>query len=206
VPLARAKLTTDETVRHVVSSSWVALVFVGAAAGSLAVAGGDAVAAILGESYEGDVGSDLGRLIVVFSPWMIAATGISVTFPLAFVAERTRRLPWIAAAVLALQVPLAWVGTSLLDLDGLAIALTCSTLVVLVALLVELDALERTARGLVAAAAVVGGLSAPAFILPALLLGALAAAVIGLVLYVALFAVVRPRALTLSWRYLRALG
>jgi hypothetical protein len=206
VPLTRAEFTADETVRHVVSSSWVALVFVGAAAGSLAVAGGEAVGAILGGSYEGDVGSDLGRLILVLSPWMIAATGISITFPLAFVAERTRRLPWIAAAVLALQVPLAWIGTSLLDLDGLAIALTCSTVLVLAALLKELDALAGTARGLAAAALVVGGLSATAFLPPALLLGALTAAVIGLVLYVALLAVTRPRALTLSWRYLRALG
>jgi O-antigen/teichoic acid export membrane protein len=206
VPLARAKLTAEETVRHVVSASWIALVFVGAAAGALAVAGGEAVGAILGDSYEGDVGSDLGRLIVVLSPWMIVATGVSVTFPLAFVAERTRRLPWIAAVVLALQVPLAWVGTSLLDLDGLAIALTCSTLVVLVALLAELDVLAGTARGLVAAALVVGGLSAAAFVPPALLLGAFASAVIGLVVYVALLVLIRPRPLTLSWRYLRALG
>jgi len=206
VPLARSELTAAETVRHVVSASWVALIFVGAAAGSLAVAGGDAVAAILGRSYEGGVGSELGRLIVVLSPWMIAATGISITFPLAFVAERTRRLPWIAAAVIGLQVPLAWVGTRLLDLDGLAIALTCSTLVVLVALLVELDALAGTSRGLGAAAFIVGGLTVTAFVPPALLLGAFAAGLTGLVLYVVLLAAIRPRALTLSVRYLRALG
>ena len=154
----------------------------------------------------GGVGSELGRLIVLLSPWMIAATGISIAFPLAFVAERTRRLPWIAAAVLALQVPLAWLGTRLLDLDGLAIALTCSTLVVLVALLAELDALAGTSRGLSAAAVIVGGLSVAAFAPPALLLGAFAAAAVGLVLYVALLAAIRPRALTLSVRYLRALG
>ena len=205
VPLARAALTTTETVRHVVSASWFALVLVGAAAGALAVAGAQAVAAVLGESYGGDVGSDVGRLIVVLSPWMVASIGVSVAFPLAFVAGRTRRLPWIAVGALALQVPLAWVGARLLDLDGLAIALACSTLVVLVALLMELGALSGAARGFVAAAAVVGGLSVGAFVPPALFLGATSAALAGLLLYVALFALIRPRALVSSWRYLRAL-
>ncbi|HEU5264405.1 MAG TPA: hypothetical protein VFU34_07185, partial [Gaiellaceae bacterium] len=128
------------------------------------------------------------------------------TFPLAFVAGRTRRLPWIAVGALALQIPLAWVGASLLDLEGLAIALACSTLAVLVALLSELDALPGTARGLAGAAAVVGGVSIAAFVPPALVLGAAAAAGAGLLLYGALFVLVRPRGLARSWRYLRELG
>lgn len=206
VPLARGALTASDTVRHVVSASWIALVLVGAAAGALAVAGGEAVPAILGASYEGGVGSDLGRLIVVLSPWMIAATGVSVTFPLAFVAERTGRLPWIAVGAVALQVPLAWAGARLLDLDGLAIALTCTTLFVLIAMLRELGALAGTTRGLVFAASLVVGLSAAAFVPSALLLGTLASAVVGLILYVASLALLRPRPLTASWRYLRALG
>ena len=206
VPLARANFTVAETVRHVTSASWFALVLVGAAAGALAVAGGAVVGAILGEDYGGDVGAGVGQLIVALSPWMVASIGVSVTFPLAFVAGRTRRLPWIAAGALALQVPLAWVGASLLDLDGLAIALACSTLVVLVALLMALGALAGAARGFITAAVVVGGLSLAAFVPPALFLGAPASAVVGLILYVALLALIRPRALMLSWRYLRALG
>jgi hypothetical protein len=206
VPLARAKFTVTETVRHVASASWFALVLVGAAAGAFAVAGGEVVGSILGESYGGDVGADVGQLIVALSPWMVASIGVSVTFPLAFVAGRTSRLPWIAAGALALQVPLAWVGVSLLDLDGLAVALACSTLVVLVALLTELGALAGAARGFVAAIGVVGGLSLAAFVPPALVLGGPASAVVGLIIYVALFALIRPRALILSWRYLRALG
>jgi hypothetical protein len=206
VPLARRDFAAAETVRHVVSASWLALVLVGAAAGAFAVAGGEVVRTILGSSYGGDVGAELGQLIVALSPWMIASIGVSVTFPLAFVAGRTRRLPWIAAGALALQVPLAWVGVSLLDLDGLALALACSTLAVLVALLAELGALAGAVRGLVVAAAVVGGLSLASFVPPPLVLGALASAVIGLVVYVALFALIRPRALMLSWRYLRTLA
>ena len=206
VPLARLRFTVTETVRHVASASWFALVLVGAAAGAFAVAGGKLVGSILGESYGGDVGADVSRLVVALSPWMVASIGVSVTFPLAFVAGRTRRLPWIAMGVLALQVPLAWAGASLFDLDGLAIALAFSTLVVLVALLAELGALAGAAREFAAAAAVVGGLSLAAFVPPALLLGSLASAVAGLFLYVALFALIRPRALMSSWRYLRALG
>ena len=205
VPLARTDITVAETVRHVVSSSWFAFVFVAGAAGALAVAGGKVVSTTLGSSYGGGVGADLGQVIVALSPWMIASIGVSVTFPLAFVAGRTRRLPWIAAGALALQVPLAWVGSSLLDLDGLALALACSTLVVLVALLSELGALAGATRGLVRAALVIGGISVASFAPPALVLGALVSAVVGLVIYVALLALVRPRALCLSWGYLRAL-
>ena len=123
VPLARSDFTPAETVRHVVSASWVALVLVGVAAGALAVAGGEMIEAVLGGSYSGDVGVEVGNLAVALSPWMIASIGVAVTFPLAFVAERTRRLPWIAIGALCLQVPLAWAGSNLLGLAGLATAL-----------------------------------------------------------------------------------
>jgi hypothetical protein len=45
-----------------------------------------------------------------------------------------------------------------------------------------------------------------AFAPPALLLGSAASAALGVVLYAVLLAVVRPRGLLASWRYLRALG
>ncbi len=137
---------------------------------------------------------------------MIAAVGVAVTFPLAFVAGRTRALPWIALAALALQVPLAWLGSELLELNGLALALAGSTLLILIALLVELGALAGAARRLGSAAAFVAGLSVVSFVPPALVLGALASAVVGLVLYVVLLAILRPRSLRDSWHYLRALG
>ena len=205
VPLARADFTTSETVRHVAATSWLALVLVGAAAGALAVAGGEVIGAVLGGAYGGDIGEEVGKLIVVLSPWMIASIGVSVTFPLAFVAERTRRLPWIALGALGLQVPLAWIGASLFGLDGLAAALACSTLAVLVVLLAELEALAPVARRLGAASAVVFGLAFVAFVPPALVLGAHSTAVVGLVLYAALLLLVRPPALTTSWSYLRTL-
>ena len=205
VPLARGELASAQTVRHVVSASWLALVLVGAAAGAFAVAGGELVRTVLGSSYGGDVGAELGRLVVSLSPWMIAAIGVAVTFPLAFVAGRTRRLPWIALGAVALQPPLAWIGVTLLDLDGVALALACSTTAILVALLSELGALRDAARGLVVASSVVGGLALASFAPPALVLGAVAAGFAGLAIYVALLALVRPRPLTSSWQYLRAL-
>jgi hypothetical protein len=205
VPLARGDFSVAEVIRHVVSSSWFALVLVGAAAGTFVVAGGEVVRAVLGSAYEGDVGADLGTLVVALSPWMIVSIGVSVTFPLAFVAGRTGRLPWIALGALVLQVPLAWVGVSLLELDGLALALAVSTLAVLATLLAELGALGGAARGLGFAALVVCALALVAFVPPTLVLGALAAAALGLVVYVALVALIRPRPLVTSWRYLRGL-
>jgi len=206
VPLSRAGLAPAQAVRHVVATSWLSLALAGAAAGVFALAGGDLVEAVLGEAYAGDVGADIGRLVVVLSPWMIAAVGVAVTFPLAFVAGRTRGLPWIALGALALQVPLAWAGGELLELDGLAIALAASTLLVLVALLVELHALGGAVRRLGAAAAFVAVLTVVAFLPPALVLGTPASALVGIALYVVLLAMVRPRSLRGSWHYLRTLG
>jgi hypothetical protein len=206
VPLTRGEFAVAEIVRHVVSTSWLALVLVAAAAGAFAVAGGVVVEAILGSSYGGDVGTDLGRLVVSLSPWIIASIGVGVTFPLAFVAGRTGRLPWIAGGALALQVPLAALGETLLGLDGLALALACSTFAVLIGLLAELNALAGTARGLAFAAVFIGATSVAAFAPAAFLLGAIAAALVGLVLYVGALAVLRPQPLVRSWRYLRALG
>jgi hypothetical protein len=205
VPLARGDFTAVQTIRHVVSASWLALVIVGAAAGAFAVAGGRVVNAVLGSSYGGEIGADLGNLVVALTPWIVAAVGVAIAFPLAFVAGRTRSLPWIALGALALQIPLAWAGVRLLDLNGLALALACSTIAMFGALLVELGALAATARGVLAAAAVVAVISLVAFAPPAAILGGLGAAVLGLALYVALFALARPRPLVESWRYLRAL-
>jgi O-antigen/teichoic acid export membrane protein len=205
VPLARSGLDVAETIRHVVATSWLALAVAGAAAGMFALAGGDLVEGVLGEAYGGDVGADLGRLVVALSPWIIASIGVAVTFPLAFVAGRTRGLPWIALAALVLQVPLAWAGSSLLDLDGLALSMGLTTLAILGALLRELDAFRETARELAVAALVVAGLAVLAFLPPALILGSIASALVGGLAYAVLLAVLRPRGLVAGWRYLRAL-
>jgi O-antigen/teichoic acid export membrane protein len=205
VPLTRAGLGPEQAARHVVSAAWIALVLIGAAAGVFALAGADVVEAVLGDAYGGDVGEEVGRLVVALGPWMAASVGVNVAFPLLFVVGRMRALPWIGVLVLAVQVPLAWAAGELLELDGLAISLALSTLLVLGLLLRELGALDSAARGLAVAAAMVAALTLAAFLPPALLLASGIAAIVGLALYGGLVALVRPRGLTASWSYLRAL-
>ena len=90
---------------------------------------------VLGDAYGGDIGAEVARLVVLLSAWMVASVGVNVAFPLAFVAERLRALPWIGRAALVLQVVLAWIASELFELDGLALALALSTFLVLAALL-----------------------------------------------------------------------
>jgi hypothetical protein len=206
VPRARSELSAASAARHVAATSWLALALVGGAVGVFALAGADLVGAVLGGVYGGEVGSELGRLVVVFGPWVIASIGVSVTFPLAFIAGRTRRLPLIAMTVLGVQVPLAWGLAELLQLDGLALSLALTTGLVLGALLVELGAFADAAPGLLTAAGLVAVLVVAAFVPAALVLGSVLSAILGLAVYVLLLALIRPRGLAASWNYLRALG
>jgi O-antigen/teichoic acid export membrane protein len=205
VPLARVGIDAFRTTRHVVASAWIALVVIGAAAGVFALAGGRIAQAVLGPSYSSDVGAELGRLVVVFSPFAVVSVGVSVTFPLVFVAGRGRALPVIAIAAIVIQVGLALVGQKLFGLNGLALALAATTAAVLGALLSGLGALGPTARGLVTAAVTVAVGAVLAYGPPSLLLAPIAAAALGLCVYLALLAVARPPGLVAAWRYLRAL-
>jgi hypothetical protein len=72
--------------------------------------------------------------------------------------------------------------------------------------LIELDVIRPTSRGLTIAAATIALLALVAFVPPSLVLGPLAAAVVGLGLYAAVLAVLRPAPLRDAWRYLRALA
>ena len=106
---------------------------------------------------------------------------------------------------LALQVALAWIGSELLQLDGLAVALTLSTLLVLAALLRELGALDAGLRGILRAAAAIAGVAVVAFVAGELLSSAPCRPRSSvLVLYAVLVVAWRPRGLTESWGYLRA--
>jgi hypothetical protein len=206
VPLTRAGIDARRTVRHVVSSSWLALSVIGAAAGVFALGGEPIVRSLLGEDYASDVGAELGRLIVLLSLWAVASVGFSVTFPLLFVAGRGQGLPLLALFVVALHLPVAWLGQALAGLDGLAVSLALTTWLALAAMLARLGAVTAAVRGLVTAALVVAGIALVAFTPPGVLLGPLAAAGAGLALYAALLATVRPPGLRAAWRYLRALG
>jgi hypothetical protein len=205
VPLTRLGLGAGAVGRHVTSSTWIALLPIGAAVGATAVAGALIVEGVLGGAYGGDVGDEVSRLVVVLTPWMIVSVGVNVTFPLAFVADRLRALPVIGAVALVAQVLLAWVGAGLFELDGLALSLAASTFLVLGALLAQLGSVESGLRGIAIAALVTAAFACVAFVPVGLVSGGVVSALVGVGFYTALVAVIRPSGLRASWSYLRAL-
>ena len=206
VPLTRVGLDELSSTRHVVSSSWLALTVIGAATGAFALAGAQIVEAVLGSSYGGDVGVEVTRVVVSLSPWIAISVCVSIAFPLVFVAGETRALPWVGAAALVLQIPLAWAAQALAGLVGLGLSLAVSTGLVLVGLLRVLGVLGAAARGLAFAAGSVGAIAVAAFLPPALVFSSLAASAAGLLVYAALVVALRPPGLRAAWHYLRSLG
>ena len=207
VPLARAALSDERASRHVASTSLLSFAAVAAAAGVFALVGDTLVRGALGSAYAGDAGGEIGRLVVLLGPWMAASIGVTITFPLLFVAGRTRLLPLLAVAALAVHVVVAWAAVRALDLDGAALALTVSTLALLVVLLLLLSpgVLAASGRMLAAGAAALGGLALLAFGAPALVLPDLAAAALGLAAFAGLLLALRGFGLRQAWGYLRAL-
>src|SRR5215210_2491928 len=201
--LTRRNVDPAEAVAHVVHGAWLSLVLIGAAAGVFALVGAPIAAAVLGDAYSGDVGVELGRLVVALTPWMVGAVGFSLAFPLLYVLEKSRVLLPIAIGA----VPLAIALRELWGLEGLAVALGISTLVVLAALLFALSrrALAESALSLARVAGVVALLAGASFGLLSLVAGDAVAAVAGLAAYTALVALLRPRGLREAWGYVREL-
>jgi len=187
--------------------SLVSFAAVAAAAGVFALVGDRIVHAALGPAYEGDPGGEIGRLIVLLGPWMAVSIGVTITFPMLFVAARERRLPLLAVAALVLHVAVTWVAVEAFELDGAAVALTVSTLAVLVALLLLLspEVLAAGSRGLALGAVVTGGLALAAFGVAAAVLPAAAAAVLGAMLFAGFLLAARRLGLQEAWGYLRTL-
>lgn len=206
-PLTRRGLEVGAAARHVVATAWLSLAAISAATGAFALGGARIVDLALGEAYGGEVGSELGRLVVALAPWTVASVGVSVTFPLLFVAGRARPLPWLAAAALVLHVPVAWAAGEAGGLTGLALALALTTALILGVLLAALSAatLRAVAAGLAVAALACGGAALVAFGAAALVLDGLPAAAAGTAVYAALLALARPRGLREAWGYVRAL-
>ncbi len=207
VPLARGELGDRRATEHVVRTSWIAFAAVAAAAGVFALVGDRVVGAVLGSEYGGETGNELGRLIALLGLWMAASVGVTITFPLLFVAARERRLPAVAIATLALHVLVAWLAIEAWELDGAVVALTVTTLAILVALLalLSLPVLTGVARGLGLAALATGGLAVLAFGAADVVAGAVVASLAGLALFAALLVATRSLGLRDAWAYLRAL-
>ncbi|HWE82559.1 MAG TPA: hypothetical protein VG265_12995 [Gaiellaceae bacterium] len=205
VPLARVELSPERSARHIVSATWVSLALVAGAAGVFALAGRRVARIGLGSSYGGETGAELGRLVAYFAPWMIASIALSVAFPLLFVRGRAGWLPLLAAGGLGVHVLAEWIGRSAFGLAGVVAAMAVSTFAILAVLLWALGSLAATSRGILLAAATCGGLAVLLYGAPALVLGALPAAGVGLVLYAGAIALWRPRGLVEAWSYLRRL-
>jgi O-antigen/teichoic acid export membrane protein len=205
VPFAREGSSPPRVAKHVVAISWVSLALVAAAAGVLALISEQIVRRVLGASYGGGTGAELGRLVVYLAPWMVASVAVTVTYPLVFVRGRGRWLPLLAAGVLGAQVLVEWGARAAFGLAGVAVGLALTTAVVLGVLLARLGALERVAVGLIAATIVCGGLAALAFGLPRLVVGPVPAAIAGLAIYVVVLAAWRPIGLREAWAYLHTL-
>jgi O-antigen/teichoic acid export membrane protein len=205
VPFAREGSSPERVARHVIAISWLSLVPVGAAAGVFALAGEGVVRRVLGSSYSGGTGAELGRLVVYLAPWMIASVALTVAYPLVFVRGRGRWLPLLAAGALGLQVLVEWGARAVFGLAGVAAGLALTTAVVLVVLLAALGALVRVSAGVAIAAIACGCVAVLSFGLPRIVVGPVAAAAIGLVVYAAALAVWRPPGLRHAWAYVRTL-
>jgi O-antigen/teichoic acid export membrane protein len=207
VPLTRAGLSAGRAATHVVSTTWVSVTIVAAAAGVFVLAGEPIARGVLGSAFSGDVGEELGHLVAYLSPWMVVSIGVSVTFPLLFVVERDRLLPLIALVAIGVQIPVELVLQRFWGLSGVAVGIALTTLLVLAALLLLLskDTVVLTAEGVATVTVLIGAAAAAAFGLAAVALDGLAAAVIGLVAYVAVLLVWRPRGLREAWDYVRSL-
>ena len=206
-PLTRRGVDAESAAAHVVHASWLSLTLIGAASGVFALVGGRVVHAFLGNAFAGNVGRDLGHLVVYFAPWMVVSVAFSVTFPLLFVLEKPRVLVPLAVAALLVDIPVSLAFRAAFHLPGLVLALALTTFGVIVALMAAVSTrmLELAVSGLLRTAGLVAALTLLAFGLPSLVLSAIPAALVGLVLYAGTLVLVRPPGLLAAFRYVRVL-
>jgi hypothetical protein len=123
------------------------------------------------------------------------------------VMHRTRLLIPLAAAGIALDIPISIAGRSLWGLTGVTFALGAATLLLVLGLMASVSwrMLTLSLLGLARLSLLVGAATALAFGGAALLLSAVPAAAAGLALYALLLAAMRELGLSQAWRYVRAL-
>jgi putative peptidoglycan lipid II flippase len=206
-PMTRRGVDAVAAGRHVVHASWVSLSIVGAAAGVFAVVGGRIVGVVLGSAYSGNVGSQLGHLVVYLAPWMLAWVAFAVTFPLVFVAEKRWTLLPLGAVGFGLCIPLGLGLRALWGLPGIAIAVGLATLVIAGGLLatISMRTLGIAALGLAKLALAVGSAAALAFGGLRIALPPATAAVAGVLLYGIVIYALRSLGLSAAWTYVRGL-
>jgi hypothetical protein len=206
-PLTRRGIDPESAGRHVVHAAWVSLSIVGAAAGVFALVGGRIVQVVLGDQYKGEVGRQLGHLVVYLSPWMVGWVGFAVTFPLVFVAGRRKTLLPLGLLGFVVCIPLGLGLRSLWGSPGIAVAIGISTLLVALGLMAAISTrvLAIAAFGLARLALVVAGAAALTFGGLSLALSPAAAAGLGVVAYALVILSARSLGLSEAWTYVRGL-
>ena len=206
-PLTRRGIDPDAAARHVVHAAWVSLSIVGLAAGVFAIVGGRIVGFVLGHAYSGNVGQQLGHLVVYLSPWMLGWVGFAVTFPLVFVAEKRWTLVPLAALGFGICIPLGLGLRALWGLPGIAIAIGISTLVIFFGLLATVSprSLAVAVVGLGRLTLAIGAAAALAFGTLAVALPPVPAAVLGAFVYALIIVALRSLGLSDAWTYVRGL-
>jgi hypothetical protein len=206
-PLTRGGLDRDRAVYHVDATSWLSLTFVAFGTGLVALVGPRVVGTALGGSFAGSGGRELAHVVVALVAWAVVSVAFSTAYPLTFVAGHTGWLPALGIGVLLVAVPLDLAARNARGLIGLAIALAVATAILLVGVLAIVVGrrLVVVLRGLALATVVVGGIALAAFGIPALVLDARLAAVLGALLYVAALVLVPPPPLRRALAYVKAL-
>lgn len=206
-PLTRRGIDADAAADHVAHTSWLSLTLIGAAAGVFAVVGGRVVHLFLGNAFAGNVGRDLGHLVVYLAPWMVVAVAFSITFPLLFVLEKPRVLVPLAIGALLVDVPLSIALRAAFHLPGLALALALTTFGVIVVLMAAVSRrmLRRAVVRLVRTAVIVAALVVVCFGGPRLVLGPVPAAIVGVVVYFGVLWALKPAGLREAFGYVRVL-
>jgi hypothetical protein len=206
-PLTRRGVDPVAAGRHVVHAAWVSLSLVGAAAGVFAIVGGRIVGFVLGHKYRGEVGREVGHLVVYLSPWMVAWVCFAVAFPLVFVTDRRKTLVPLGLLGFGICIPLGLGLRALWGLDGIALAVGLSTLVISLGLLAALspETLAIAVLGVGRLALAIGAASALAFGTLSLALSPVPAAVLGTLVYAGLVVSMRSLGLGEAWSYVRGL-
>jgi hypothetical protein len=121
--------------------------------------------------------------------------------------HRTRLLIPLALGAIVVDIPISFAGRAWGGLTGVALALGISTLLLVLALMWALSprTLLLAASGLGRLAVIVGAATALAFGGASLVVGAVPAAVLGLVVYALILLAVRQLGLADAWHYVRAL-
>jgi hypothetical protein len=206
-PVTPLGIDTESAGRHVVLAGWVSLSLVGAAAGVFALVGGRIVQFVLGDQYKGEVGRQLGHLVVYLSPWMVGWVGFAVTFPLVFVAGRRKTLLPLGLLGFVVCIPLGLGLRSVWGSPGIAVAIGISTLLVALGLMAAISTrvLAIAAFGLARLALVVAGAAALTFGGLSLALSPAAAAGLGVVADALVILSARSLGLSEAWTYVRGL-